>query len=120
MGYLLPARDGPGTLPDGKSSWDVAAGAAAAHPDMNIYIYIYIYNYYMLRDHMLTISIVHAQLHFEQECVTFQFPARPVSSAGRHRKLVPVPRALGRAGMGLCAATATEAARSSALPCISA
>ena len=29
-GYLLPARDGPGALPDMDSSWDVAAVAAAA------------------------------------------------------------------------------------------
>ena len=29
-GYLLPARDGPGTLPDGQSCWDAAAIAAAA------------------------------------------------------------------------------------------
>ena len=29
-GYLLPARDGPGALPDVKSSWDVAAAVAAA------------------------------------------------------------------------------------------
>ena len=28
-GYLLPARDGPGALPDMDSSWDVAAIAAA-------------------------------------------------------------------------------------------
>ena len=24
-GYLLPARDGPGALPDGQSCWDAAA-----------------------------------------------------------------------------------------------
>ena len=29
-GYLLPARDGPGALPDMDSSWDVAAAAVAA------------------------------------------------------------------------------------------
>ena len=29
-GYLLPARDGPGALPDMDSSWDVAAAAAVA------------------------------------------------------------------------------------------
>ena len=29
-GYLLPARDGPGALPNGQSSWDVAAAVAAA------------------------------------------------------------------------------------------
>ena len=29
-GYLLPARDGPGALPDVESSWDAAAVAAAA------------------------------------------------------------------------------------------
>ena len=29
-GYLLPARDGPGALPDVESSWDVAAAVAAA------------------------------------------------------------------------------------------
>ena len=28
-GYLLPARDGPGALPDMDSSWDVAAAAVA-------------------------------------------------------------------------------------------
>ena len=28
-GYLLPARDGPGALPDGQSCWDVAAAAVA-------------------------------------------------------------------------------------------
>ena len=27
--YLLPARDGPGALPDMDSSWDVAAAAVA-------------------------------------------------------------------------------------------
>ena len=29
-GYLIPARDGPGALPDMDSSWDVAVAAAAA------------------------------------------------------------------------------------------
>ena len=29
-GYLLPARDGPGALPDVESSWDAVAAAAAA------------------------------------------------------------------------------------------
>ena len=29
-GYLIPARDGPGALPNGQSSWDVAAAVAAA------------------------------------------------------------------------------------------
>ena len=29
-GYLLPARDGPGALPDMDSSWDVAAAVAVA------------------------------------------------------------------------------------------
>ena len=29
-GYLIPARDGPGALPDMDSSWDVAAAAAVA------------------------------------------------------------------------------------------
>ena len=29
-GYLLPARDGTGALPDMDSSWDVAAAAVAA------------------------------------------------------------------------------------------
>ena len=29
-GYLLPARDGPGALPDVESSWDVAAAAAVS------------------------------------------------------------------------------------------
>ena len=29
-GYLFPARDGPGALPNRQSSWDVAAVAAAA------------------------------------------------------------------------------------------
>ena len=28
-GYLLPARDGPGALPDLESSWDVAAAAVS-------------------------------------------------------------------------------------------
>ena len=28
-GYLLPARDGPGALPDGQSCWDAAVAAAA-------------------------------------------------------------------------------------------
>ena len=28
-GYLIPARDGPGALPDMDSSWDVAAAAVA-------------------------------------------------------------------------------------------
>ena len=28
-GYLLPARDGPGALPDVESSWDAVAAAAA-------------------------------------------------------------------------------------------
>ena len=27
-GYLLPARDGPGALPDMDSSWDVAAAVS--------------------------------------------------------------------------------------------
>ena len=31
-GYLLPARDGPGALPNGQSSWDAAVAAAAAVP----------------------------------------------------------------------------------------
>ena len=30
MGYLIPARDCPGALPDMDSSWDVAAVAAVA------------------------------------------------------------------------------------------
>ena len=29
-GYLLPARDGRGALPDGQSCWDAAAVAAVA------------------------------------------------------------------------------------------
>ena len=29
-GYLLPARDGPGALPDVQSSWDVAVAVAVA------------------------------------------------------------------------------------------
>ena len=29
-GYLIPARDGPGALPDMHSSWDVAAAAAVS------------------------------------------------------------------------------------------
>ena len=29
-GYLIPARDGPGALPDPESSWDVAVAAAVA------------------------------------------------------------------------------------------
>ena len=29
-GYLIPARDGPGALPDMDRSWDVAAAVAAA------------------------------------------------------------------------------------------
>ena len=28
-GYLIPARDGPGALPDVESSWDAAVAAAA-------------------------------------------------------------------------------------------
>ena len=28
-GYLIPARDGPGALPDMDSSWDVAAAAVS-------------------------------------------------------------------------------------------
>ena len=28
-GYLLPARDGPGALPDGQSSWDAAVALVA-------------------------------------------------------------------------------------------
>ena len=28
-GYLIPARDGPGALPDLESSWDVAAAAVS-------------------------------------------------------------------------------------------
>ena len=28
-GYLLPARDGPGALPNGESCWDVATAVAA-------------------------------------------------------------------------------------------
>ena len=29
-GYLLPARDGPGALPDGQSCWDAAVAVAVA------------------------------------------------------------------------------------------
>ena len=29
-GYLLPARDGPGALPDGQSCWDAVAATAVA------------------------------------------------------------------------------------------
>ena len=29
-GYLIPARDGPGALPDVESSWDAAVAVAAA------------------------------------------------------------------------------------------
>ena len=29
-GYLIPARDGPGALPDMESSWDVAVAAAVS------------------------------------------------------------------------------------------
>ena len=29
-GYLIPARDGPGASPNGQSSWDAVAAAAAA------------------------------------------------------------------------------------------
>ena len=29
-GYLIPARDGPGALPDMDSSWDVAVAAAVS------------------------------------------------------------------------------------------
>ena len=29
-GYLLPARDGPGALPDGQSCWDAAVAAAVS------------------------------------------------------------------------------------------
>ena len=29
-GYLIPARDGPGALPDVESSWDVAVAAAVS------------------------------------------------------------------------------------------
>ena len=28
-GYLLPARDGPGALPDGQSCWDAAVAAVS-------------------------------------------------------------------------------------------
>ena len=28
-GYLLPARDGPGALPDGQSSWDAVVAVVA-------------------------------------------------------------------------------------------
>ena len=28
-GYLVPGRDGPGALPNGESSWETAAAAAA-------------------------------------------------------------------------------------------
>ena len=35
-GYLLPARDGPGALPDGQSCWDAAAVAAAAVSCQNV------------------------------------------------------------------------------------
>ena len=31
-GYLIPARDGPGALPDLESSWAVAAAAARLAP----------------------------------------------------------------------------------------
>ena len=35
-GYLIPARDGPGALPDMDSSWDVAAAAAVAVSCQNV------------------------------------------------------------------------------------
>ena len=35
-GYLIPARDGTGALPDMESSWDVAAVAAAAVSCQNV------------------------------------------------------------------------------------
>ena len=31
-GYLLPARDGPGALPDGQSCWDAAAAVSCKMP----------------------------------------------------------------------------------------
>ena len=36
MGYLIPARDGTGALPDMDSSWDVAAAAAVAVSCQNV------------------------------------------------------------------------------------
>ena len=33
-GYLLPARDGPGALPDVESCWDAAVAAAVAVPPL--------------------------------------------------------------------------------------
>ena len=36
-GYLLPARDGPGALPDVESSWDAAVAAAAVSRKMSKY-----------------------------------------------------------------------------------
>ena len=35
-GYLIPARDGPGALPDMDSSWDVAAAAAAVSQNVTL------------------------------------------------------------------------------------
>ena len=35
-GYLIPARDGTGALPDMDSSWDVAAAAAVAVSCQNV------------------------------------------------------------------------------------
>ena len=36
-GYLLPARDGPGALPDGQSCWDAAVAAVAVSRKMPKY-----------------------------------------------------------------------------------
>ena len=36
-GYLLPARDGPGALPDGQSCWDAVAVAVAVSRKMPKY-----------------------------------------------------------------------------------
>ena len=36
-GYLLPARDGPGALPDGQSCWDAAVAVAAVSRKMPKY-----------------------------------------------------------------------------------
>ena len=35
-GYLLPARDGPGALPDGQSCWDAAVVVAVAVSCQNV------------------------------------------------------------------------------------
>ena len=45
MGYLIPARDGPGALPDVESSWDAVAVAAAAAVSRKMSKYEEIYTF---------------------------------------------------------------------------